>query len=552
MNRDLIHKIIFVACTLLLVYSIASTSIFRIEPTGLGLTTELPLIYYIGMLLLGCVWYVGFKSRSYLPLALILTFSYLYVAPALIRVPVWISNSYYPYGESLSINSAGHLIKNPAAGFVSYDSWPLFLYFASAFTMITNLPHYVILKFFPLLSVGLYALFAFFILKTKLPVQHAFLGSAILLAGLFIRQQYFGPQGLAYFFFLAILLVVSLMYFDKASNPSMLLALLISLFVITTILHPLTSFIALAVPLALYLADRFSLKRFPSWVGLLFVGASAVWLIYNFFYAKSFFNTAIQHFYEILTGSRGISVASESARPIGSTAMLVNFLTSYALVGLAGIVALLSMFVILRKLRSKRSEIAYPIFMAILLILFTIFAFVGEYGAEAYQRAFMFGLVPIGFLAISLLRSKPRVLIVFVMVLIFLNVPAQYGSDTFRLATNSQLTGAAFVAYSLPQNVKLVGEFTIYIRYFVPTKYYQVLDIGLSLPFSNIPNATVLYQGLKNADYVLVSDSTHNHYVFYIGRDPLEEVDFGQFNKLYDNGGFKVFQPARNASLKGT
>ena len=179
----------------------------------------------------------------------------------------------------------------------------------------------------------------------------------------------------------------------------------------------------------------------------------------------------------------------------------------------------------------------------------TIFAFVGEYGAEAYQRAFMFGLVPIGFLVVSLLRSKPKVLIAFVMVLIFLNVPAQYGSDTFRLATNSQLTGAAFVAHYTPNSsisnpAKIVGEFTIYIRYFVPNKNYTALDIGLSLPFSNIPNSTVLYQELQKADYVLVSESTHNHYVFYIGRDPLEEVDFGQFNKLYDNGGFQVFQPA--------
>jgi len=91
--------------------------------------------------------------------------------------------------------------------------------------------------------------------------------------------------------------------------------------------------------------------------------------------------------------------------------------------------------------------------------------------------------------------------------------------------------------------VKIVGEFTIYIRYFVPTKNYQVIDIGLSLPFSEIPNSTMLYQGLLKADYILVSSITHNHYVFYIGRDPIQEADFTHFNKLYDNGGFSVFQP---------
>jgi hypothetical protein len=173
------------------------------------------------------------------------------------------------------------------------------------------------------------------------------------------------------------------------------------------------------------------------------------------------------------------------------------------------------------------------------------FAFGGEYGAvEAYQRAFMFGLVPIAFLAIRFLGSRPRVLLPLLVILLFLNIPAQYGSDTFRSATNSQLTGTAFIADKTPDGIYLIGGFTLYIRYHEPTKRYTVLDIGLSPPFTNMPNSTYLNHMLTIADYVLVCDLQHNLNIFYIGRDPLEEANFTYFDRIYDNGGFLLLEPS--------
>ena len=513
-----------------------------IEPTDLGLVNRLPVIYYVGLALLGCVWFIGIKHKNYfLPAALILTISYLYLAPTIIREPVWISNSYYPYGESLLINQNGHLIPNPQAAMVSYRYWPFFLYFSSGLTTITGLPTEAILKFFPVLTVSIYALLTFLILKIKLDTSLAYIGSAIVLAGLFIRQQYFGPQAIAYIFFLAMLLVTSLLFFDKKANKRTLAIILFALFVITTFTHPLTSFISIAIFFAFYLTVRFTDKKAPFKFSKLFLAGTIIWLAYNSYAAAPFFNTAIEHFSQIIMGSRGLTIANETSRTIGSTSMFVNFAASWAIVGLTCLIAALSIFKILRTDRTKRSQFAFSIFNVFMLVLFAVFAFVGEYGAvESYQRAFMFGLVPLSFLSISLLSSKQKILIVFLTILIFLNIPAQYGSDNFRLATNSQLDGMAFIANYAPQNITLVGDFTLYIRYYDPMKSYKVLDVGLSTPYEHVPNATTLSQELNQADYVIVSDLEHNIYMFYIGEDPLEQANLTTMNVVYNNGAFSL------------
>jgi hypothetical protein len=165
-----------------------------VEASDYGLVNRLPIVFYVGLAFLGGVWYIGVKHHSFLPVALVLTVAYLYVAPALIRGPVWISNSYYPYGESLLINQNGHLIANPHASMVSYRYWPLYLYFASSFTMLTGLSTEVILKLFPLITVSMYALLSLLILRIKLNPPLAYIGSALVVASLFIRQQYFGPK----------------------------------------------------------------------------------------------------------------------------------------------------------------------------------------------------------------------------------------------------------------------------------------------------------------------------------------------------------------------
>ena len=542
----------------LLLYSIASTSVLWISPSELGLTSKLPLTYWIGLFLVGCLWYVGRESKYQLMLAFFLTLSYLYIAPAFIRVPPWISNSYYPFGESKLINETGHVVYRPSTTLVSYLDWPIFLYLASAFTQITGLPDDVLLRIFPLLTVALYGLVAMLILRVKLKLSYSVFGAAWIIGSFFIRQQYFGPQAIAYIFFLLILLIVSWLFFEDRSNKRALSAVLLSLFIVTTFTHPLTSLMSLVVMLALYVSYRFILKKPTKSTLKLCVLSAVIWLGYNMFFAQGFFRLMVTELYDEVFGGGGGGggggVLSELSRILGSRgAMQVNFVTSWTIVLIGSFFALISVLQVVRSLRAQRGStrtafMEYSLFNVVLLVMLGFFALTGQYGTtEAYQRAFMFGLIPLSFLCVSLLSKKPKLLVLVLVCLLFLNIPAQYGGDTYRLATDSQLTGTAFFADHTPNSVSLIGKFSLYIRYHDALKNITIPSIGIKYPFTSIPKNSSLQievnKVLKETDYIMRSSLEDNYYLFFLGSNPFQKIDFDQVcNRAYDNGRVTIFK----------
>jgi hypothetical protein len=541
----------------LLVYTMASTSVVWIEPTTFGLAGKLPFAYWIGLAFLGSLWYLGRKSKLYLAASFVLTLLYLYVAPAVIRVPVWISNSYYPFGESKLLNAIGHIDYRPATTLVSYLDWPGFLYFASQFTLVTGIPDYFLLKYFPLLVVTLYGVFLILIQRNKLGSSLAIFSGAFLLAGFFIRQQYFGPQAISYVLFLMGILVISWLFFDDRAHKRTLTVLLLLLFVATTFMHPLTSLMLLVTMASVYITYRLFLKKASGTVLIMCFIFGIVWLAYQPTFASGFFNVMIRHLRDLVLGVRKPNVLSTSSRVIGSRYMELNFLTSYAIVGLFAGVALLSILLIFRRIRKQKMFFAkdqeYSIFSVVLLVMLAVFAFAGEYGeAEAYQRAFFFGLVPLTFLCVSLLRNKPKLLVVFLVAVVFLNIPAQYGSDTYRLATDSQLRGTQFLTFHTPESFFIIGRLTLYIRYYDPLKNYTIPDIGLDYPFTSMPNSSAVNEAidrvLGRVNYVTRSALEDNFYVFSLGFNPFESIDFNaKCNLVYDNGQFTLYSP-RNST----
>ena len=188
--------------------------------------------------------------------------------------------------------------------------------------------------------------------------------------------------------------------------------------------------------------------------------------------------------------------------------------------------------------------------MIISLVLFGMFGLGGEYGVhESYQRAFMFALVPISFLCITLLNKKPKLLVVGLVFLLFLNIPAQYGGDAYRLATKSQLAGSKFIADISDEDVKLIGKFSIYVRYYDPLKDVQVFSIGLTFPFTDYNISDVeeaVNEALEKVDFLISSDLQTNYYEYFIGEDPLEQVEFeDKCNLVYDNGAFRLYMPKK-------
>ena len=172
------------------------------DPTGLGLASSLPIAFWVGLAALGLLWFFGVKKNWVLGVALVLTVGYLFLAPAVIRDPVWLSNSYYPFGESSLVNSSGHLLDRGGQPLNSYHDWPLFIYFSSVFTQLTGISVTPLLKYFPIFIISICSILSYFILRMKFDVPQAILGVGIFVASFWFRQQYFGPPGFGFVLFL--------------------------------------------------------------------------------------------------------------------------------------------------------------------------------------------------------------------------------------------------------------------------------------------------------------------------------------------------------------
>ena len=534
-----------VAC---LLHAVATTSLYLISPTELGLVSRLPITFWIGLAFLGCLWFSCAKGPlKYQVLALVLTVSYVYVAPAVIRTPVWVSESYYPYGESLLINSQGHLVYRDNAPLVSYQDWPLFLYLASSFKLVTGLADTFIMKFFPLLTISMYAVVTFLVLRIKLKSSFAVFGAAFLLSSYFTRQQYFGPQGIAYIFFLLAILVISRLFFEENTKKRTLAGLYVFLFMVLMLTHALTAFMTAIVVAALYLYLRIFHKKQSVIAARLVLFSVSFFLAYNMFIAPGFFSLSVERLSEFILDIWQSGISRELSRIPGSSAQTMSYVTSWSIVFLAGFIAVAQTLYAIRNIRSNKQteREEFSIFPAVWLGLVVLFGVTTVYGSnEAYQRAFMFGLIPLAYLSVRLLSKKPRILVLVLCGLLFLNIPAQYGSDTYRLATNAVLTGTSFFVKSISQNATVLYGFYPHVRYFDPLKNVVFEAIPGTLPFTSVPNSTTVERTMFRAEYTIRSDLQHNYYMYFLRQDPFELVESGIFNRLYDDRGFRLFKPA--------
>lgn len=394
---------------LLLAYSIVFTQIYYVKPTDLGLANRLPITFWVGLAILGLVFFVCKGSKKGMMVALVLTIGYLFVAPAIIRIPVWLSNSYYPFGEISLINSSGHLVDYPSTTLNSYHSWPLFLYFSNEFVQITGIPDSVILKYFPLLIISLFGILTYSILRIKMKATYAIFGAAWLVSSFWLRQEYFGPPAFGYIFFLFNILILSYLFFTDTSKKTTLAALFLVSFTAATLTHVLSAFMSIIALVSLYLAYRLTRKQTPAAVTTLCLFSITLFLAYNMFSAPAFFNLASRTFYNIFSLKLELGIFKESSRVSGSAAQVLNYRSTLAVMLINGSVAVLSILALLKdRFSRKHLPISnYNALWIVFLAFLGIFAVSVQYGPhEAYQRAFMFGLVPFAYLCISLLSKN--------------------------------------------------------------------------------------------------------------------------------------------------
>jgi hypothetical protein len=553
-TKTRVRFVLILLMVVLLVHVVASTSISSVPSNDLGLLVRLPITFWIGLALLALFWPLSIDSQKYQVVGLFFTLLFLFFVPLVIEVPVRISESFYPYGESLLINKYGHLVTPSFAldflgvarslPLTSYQNWPLFLYLSSAFKLVTGLPDYVILKFFPFLIISLYGLLTFLILKGKIKGHFALLAGALMVSIFFTRQNYFGPQGIAYIFYLLIIWISSLLFFEDTEKKGTLTALLLFSFVVVILTHALTSYMALIVVFAVFLAQRISHKASSSRTFKLFLLSAVILLAYNIFIIPDFFNRTLQELSTLVLGLQEFSLFRETARIAGSGAQQLSYWSSWAIVITVSVIGALQIISFLNRfLKHKRQSKPEFFFFAIFwLVMVFVFALMAVYGSnEAYQRAFMFGLVPLSFLSLTLLSKKPKILFLALGGLLFLSVFAQYGSDTYRLATEPVLAGTSFFVYQSPNNVSCLYSFYPHVRYFDPLKTVEFVSIPGTLPFTEFPNSTVVNRAVTQADYVIRSSIQHNYYVYFLKEDPLDNADFNDLNRVYDNLDFQLF-----------
>ena len=526
---------------ILLAISLLTTSIISIKPRDLGLASYLPATFWVGLSLLGVLWFVGRNSKHYLIAGLLLTFAYLFIAPVLIKKPVWLSNSYYPYAESLLINSNGHLEPRKLDILTSYHYWPVFLFLASPFTLITSMPTEPILKLFPLISVGLYTLLTYLILRVKFEFKYAILGSAFFLCSFFSRQQYFGPPGIAYIYYLIAFLLSTWIFFSGKKNKNIFLILFFVISILLIFTHILTSFLLIISLISIYCAYMFINKKSHYILGISILGLITIFSIHNIYIVPNFGLLRLM-IVNIFEGLESFSFFNESNRIIGTFANELNYYSSWAIV----IINLIGFGITtINNLRKKSNKESYTIYLAIFIITLGIFGIIGRYGAhEAYQRAFMFGLVPLAYLSVNVMQKRVYLLNILIISLAFLNIPAQYGSDTFRLANEKQLSGSRFFAYNTPNQITVHGQFSLYIRYYDPVQHITFKNIpGTSLPFTFIPNNTDIFNAINSTDYTILSNLTYNFVTYYYGKNLYDNIKLDLLNKIYDNSGYIIIRP---------
>jgi len=530
----------------LLIFSVATTHIYSVDLAGLGLASSLPIAFWVGLGSLGFLWFFGLKKNSVLAVALILTVGYLFFAPAIMRDPVWLSNSYYPYGESSLVTSSGHLVDRVGQGLNSYHDWPLFIYFSSVITQLTSISTTPLLKFFPLFIISVCGAISYLILRMRFTVPQALLGVGIFVASFWFRQQYFGPPGFGFVLFLLGLFVALKYFFSDYPNKTALAGLFLLVFAGTVFTHFLSAVMLFVSIVVLFVSQRFAhIKSHLSAVPLLIL-TGLVFFNYTYLYTPEFFSYLVRVFSSLISFQGGL--VQESSRLVGSAAQVLNYRATLGVIALDCIVPFVGVLVMFRSRisRSKFFGDGFNIFGLAMLVILGIFALFFQYGPhEGYQRALMFALLPLSYFAVLAVAKKPKLLVVVIVGLLFLNIPAQYGADSYTLETKTDLSGAQFIATSTPNNIVILYDFSLLQRYFEPAKNmsYRILE---NLPFTSVPNATEVLSVASRCDYVVISNTSDNYYYYFMQQTPISDTFGGSdgsrvgFNRVYDNEGFVV------------
>lgn len=535
--REKIYLILSLASMALLFYSIWQIRPIDANVTDfLGMTSHLTIIYWIGLLLIticSILIYFDKELKNILVhiVTLIIFGLFILAIPIFVEYNAYMPYSYYPAGEVNTVLKNGHIDMIKNYPLIAYRQWPAIHFITANIIFMTGAEFTDIIKYMPLLWIVTFILISFSIGRAlNFSIDKAFLLSLLGVFSLWIPQYYYSPQSfafLAYLFIFWIFLRLRIVDINKREY----ILLLAIFFILVVTAHMLTSIVIFLNIIALWLYYRYKKNDiyFTKIVWLYGIILSA-WYAYLAPYAfrfgvHEFIKQATQ--LDLLYFQSTMKFASTS--PIKDS--VNNFRLIYLIIYLICFITVFVYYNIYHKRYSFDDKFNSNYYWLIGIIpIVTI-----RYGAEVYERAFMFSIIPLMALMILILKNEKFVLILFLLLLIP-HIPAHYGSQSFELTRTTDLKGSEFFASDVVPNSQYFYFFWNYIAY-----YDNNLTTVAHASFSpwKYPNITIL----DRSKYIIKSTSSDYMIRYYINSDPLEDI----YDKIildtimiYDNGDYKI------------
>jgi hypothetical protein len=538
--RQKIYIILGNISLILLFISILQTGLVTVEIQDfLGLTSHLPLVYWIGLGLITLCSIMVYNDDE-IENIWIFIFILIIVGLFLFGVGVFAEenarawSSYYPTAEVNNLLTDFHIDINQVYPLISYQNWPSF-HFISAYELsLTHIDIAILTKYMPLFWMLCLTLFTFVIGKSLNRGNNtAFLVSFLALSSFWQIYYYYSPQSFAYLIALFSIMLFSLSI--KFSLKNITLSLSSITLIATHFLYSIMFCFALIVQL---------LRRHKY---ILPIIISAFILSYYVFIAKTVFEFGIVK--GIMTISNidvGFSAQAEKFSPTTPIKFMVDlFRFSYA--GMFGLLLLVSSIKYLKKpMGTKLKTQLYNWIFWIIPVLIFIFV---NYGAESIERVYMFCIVPIICLITLLIQNK-KILTLLMISFIFLNIPAHYGSDAFLSTFSSELYGSHFFTLNIDsRNLNEIGDLKYVYnsggdRY---VDYWNTSFVRAQIITDEYIETRSSENVLAGIDYVIKGKHDSNFEMYYGTEDSLSKKVgiFDQFKGLartYDNGGFVLYK----------
>lgn len=444
--KRIIAKVGTSVAILLLTYTVLTTKLFF---GSFGLIHSLPFTFFIAMCLLVVssviLWNDPERSTPILTIQLITFLAGLWLIPFLIEL-VPSRTSYTCAGFVEYIVQYGTL--NPDVAF--YHNWPAHSILCATLANVLGITDLTkLMGLTPFFSNCFYflslCLLRPFIYKQGLITAWWPMVWVFFIAN-YLGQDYFCPQGMAYFFFLLFVGLLLLSwerdsYASKSSGNIMKLLLFCSM----TAAHPLTPIVACVTVFILNF-------RRQKWFSSLFMPIIVILVAWTLYGASVYFNGHIGGFLHEAF-NLGMSFDQNIVR-VGTTGdgQVDKVSLFYTL-----ILVMLSLLGWLTTKPGLLKDVFTRLFIVPLFLPFFV-----SYGGEMIVRVLLFSLLSIAFFSSSFLRKRKALatyaFILFLMFSIPLHIISHYGNEEYNYVSQAERDTANFIFGNIIDRYEIVTE----------------------------------------------------------------------------------------------